>query len=70
MSIQRGELKVLIDLLERDPTGVNACDEVRYMYMYNTCIWFEYYHRSGFDYKILLIANCEFFHNSQSKESQ
>lgn len=28
MSIQRGELKVLIDLLERDPTGVNACDEV------------------------------------------
>ena len=29
MSIQRGELKVLIDLLERDPTGVNACDEVR-----------------------------------------
>ena len=29
MSIQRGELKVLIDLLERDPAGVNACDEVR-----------------------------------------
>ena len=29
MSIQRGELKVLIDLLERDPTGVNARDEVR-----------------------------------------
>lgn len=28
MSIQRGELKVLIDLLERDPAGVNACDEV------------------------------------------
>jgi hypothetical protein len=29
MSIQRGELKVLIDLLERDPTCINACDEVR-----------------------------------------
>ena len=29
MSIQRGELKVLIDLLERDPAGVNAYDEVR-----------------------------------------
>ena len=29
-----------------------------------------YDHRSGFDCKILLIANCEFFHNSQSKESQ
>ena len=28
MSIQRGELKVLIDLLERDPSGVNAFDEV------------------------------------------
>lgn len=28
MSIQRGELKVLIDLLGRDPTSVNACDEV------------------------------------------
>ena len=27
-------------------------------------------HRSGFDCEILLIANCEFFHNSQSKESQ
>ena len=25
---------------------------------------------SGFDCEILLIANCEFFHNSQSKESQ
>lgn len=32
MSIQRGELKVLIDLLERDPVGVNACDEV------HTCV--------------------------------
>ena len=29
MSIQRGELKVLIDLLDRDPSCVNACDEVR-----------------------------------------
>ena len=29
MSIQRGELKVLIDLLERDPSCVNAYDEVR-----------------------------------------
>ena len=28
------------------------------------------YLRSGFDCEILLIANCEFFHNSQSKESQ
>ena len=28
------------------------------------------YSRSGFDCEILLIANCEFFHNSQSKESQ
>ena len=28
------------------------------------------YHRSGFDCEILLIANCEFFLNSQSKESQ
>ena len=28
------------------------------------------YRRSGFDCEILLIANCEFFHNSQSKESQ
>ena len=28
------------------------------------------YCRSGFDCEILLIANCEFFHNSQSKESQ
>ena len=26
--------------------------------------------RSDFDCEILLIANCEFFHNSQSKESQ
>ena len=29
-----------------------------------------FYRRSGFDCEILLIANCEFFHNSQSKESQ
>ena len=28
------------------------------------------YRRSDFDREILLIANCEFFHNSQSKESQ
>ena len=28
------------------------------------------YRRSGFDCEILLIENCEFFHNSQSKESQ
>ena len=28
------------------------------------------YRRSGFDCEILLIAKCEFFHNSQSKESQ
>ena len=28
------------------------------------------YRRSGFDCEILLIANCEFLHNSQSKESQ
>ena len=28
------------------------------------------YSRLGFDCEILLIANCEFFHNSQSKESQ
>ena len=28
------------------------------------------YRRSGFDCEILLIANCEFFHNSQSKVSQ
>ena len=28
------------------------------------------YRRSGFDCEILLTANCEFFHNSQSKESQ
>ena len=28
------------------------------------------YRRSGFDCEILLIANCEFFLNSQSKESQ
>ena len=28
------------------------------------------YRGSGFDCEILLIANCEFFHNSQSKESQ
>ena len=30
----------------------------------------ELYHRSDFDCEILLIANCEYFHNSQSKESQ
>ena len=30
----------------------------------------ETYCRSGFDYEILLIANCEFSHNSQSKELQ
>ena len=29
-----------------------------------------YYRRPGFDCEILLIANCEFFYNSQSKESQ
>ena len=29
-----------------------------------------YIYRRSFDYEILLIANCEFFHNSQSKESQ
>ena len=29
--VQRGELKHLIELLSRDPTGVNACDEVRCM---------------------------------------
>ena len=28
------------------------------------------YRRPGFDCDILLIANCEFFYNSQSKESQ
>ena len=28
------------------------------------------YRRSDFDCEILLIANCEFFHNSQSKELQ
>ena len=28
------------------------------------------YHRLGFDYEILLIVNCKFFRNSQSKESQ
>ena len=28
------------------------------------------YRRSDFDCEILLIANCEFFHNSRSKESQ
>ena len=28
------------------------------------------YRRPGFDCEILLIANCEFFYNSQSKESQ
>ena len=31
---------------------------------------FACYRRSSFDCEILLIANCEFFHNSQSKESQ
>ena len=31
---------------------------------------FIIYRRSDFDCEILLIANCEFFHNSQSKESQ
>ena len=30
----------------------------------------DIYCRSDFDCEILLIANCEFFHNSQSKESQ
>ena len=28
------------------------------------------YRRLGFDCEILLIANCEFFHNFQSKELQ
>ena len=28
------------------------------------------YHRSGFDSEILMIANCEFFWSSQSKELQ
>ena len=28
------------------------------------------YRRSGFEYEILLIANCEFLHKTQSKESQ
>ena len=28
------------------------------------------YHRSGFDCKILMIVNCEFFWSLQSKESQ
>ncbi len=28
------------------------------------------YRRLGFDCEILLIANCEFLHNSQSNESQ
>ena len=27
--VQRGELSYLIELLKKDPTGVNACDEVR-----------------------------------------
>ena len=31
---------------------------------------YYYYRRPGFDCEVLLIANCEFFHNSQSKESQ
>ena len=29
MCVQRGELPYLIELLKKDPTGVNACDEVR-----------------------------------------
>ena len=29
MCVQRGELSYLIELLKKDPTGVNACDEVR-----------------------------------------
>ena len=33
-------------------------------------IWDMIYRRPGFDCEILLIANCEFFYNSQSKESQ
>ena len=39
----------------------------------STIMWYVYqdlHCRSGFDCEILLIANCEFFHNSQSKESQ
>ena len=28
------------------------------------------YRRSGFDCEVLMIANCEFFWSSQSKESQ
>ena len=40
------------------------------MCMYITTIPVLMYRRSDFDCEILLIANCEFFHNSQSKESQ
>ena len=42
------------------------CTTVYSIYGTMWCI----YRRSGFDCEILLIANCEFFHNSQSKESQ
>lgn len=40
-----------------------------YVYIVHVCKC-RYYHRSDFNYEILLFANCGFFHNSQSKDSQ
>ena len=40
------------------------------VYFQTTIFSRMYYSRSGFECEILLIANCEFFHNSQIKESQ
>ena len=49
-------------------------EEVRYVVQCGLPCWErpcgKSYRRSSFDCEILLIANCEFFHNSQSKELQ
>ena len=40
-------------------------------YMYTVCMTADRrYRRSGFECEILLIANCEFLHKTQSKELQ
>ena len=65
---------------------VTVCDIITHknqckihFHMARPALWYSHtrsivtifvYGRSGFDSKILMIVNCEFFRSSQSKESQ
>ena len=51
--------------------GKNENPDIKFVWLYDVSSFKpRVYRRPGFDCEILLIANCEFFYNSQSKESQ